>query len=668
MQRINENYSLPRTSFRNDIYRKFEKQFIYIFNNSLRTDEGAYVEHDSTEYTEAFNIFFDSSNSDIKFFVGYTGTGKSTFIRHYFGIRTLGITIYKEKNLVIPISWDGRTVPDTNYAAALNAEICNVLDQATNKIYKSVEEIMLNECDQLVEFIANNRPGILPTLTLPEIRAATQNKWTINQYKILLCQQRTCIELSSSILKYAVTKTDTHSIEQLYFIVDDVETISQIKLAHIVNSYFKIYDCMHNVQCGPYIKILFSLRPHSYRYLNKGIKHQQITSFGHFFDSDKYKLIKNSIPSIKKIFIARFNNALNNTPKPGNQSTWDLAKNTFFDIINNFDNDLLQTICQLCHLDIRAVSDCFQLVLSNRVWCQEHEYTHGIYPVRQEDYRFDAVSVIRTLSCGENPVYTGMTELQFNNSLFSDFQRRPTLDNSKAFIPNILADVQTGECDVFPILIVQYLNGFFSSVAVAPPHTEFIFRKTLTENLLALFNDHVTIEKINLTIDYLFENRVIRKSIISEDDDDSINTLLEDDGLYLTLKGDRLLAMLESDSVYLEILREDIKRDYSRVADSYYKSSLELITENKRQILFDDLIRLCKEIYYSEDEYQSCVKENPYLFSPTPFPITNRAISGVRTSINRAQTLQNTYKSGLVVKLSNLEKEIQTRSRELGYR
>ena len=665
MKKINQKYTQAPSVFRNDIYRKFEKQFKYILSNPLNIDSDEYVEYEDNEYTDAFDTFLYSSESDIRFFVGFTGTGKTTFIKHYFGIKTLGIELTEDGSLVIPISWDGKKLPEDQKEAekSLDEQIKNVIDAATKKIYKSVEELILTESSDIIRFIEKTRSDLLSSLSLEEIAKAQEGRWTVDQIKLEKCRTKNTVEGASSILKYAIENKQS-VVQRIVFVVDDVETVAQKKLEYIVRNYFKIFSCLHNARRVAPVKLLFSIRPHSYRFLRTSLKHEQINAFGNSPFLQRYRLVKNKIPNIKEIFISRFEKATKNTPSPGNPTTWGIAKSIFYEIINDFDDNLIKMISELCHLNIRAITDCFQMILSNRVWCQEFETTSGYFTVRRSDYRFDIVNVVRTMACGENSVYTGMKEIQFNPSNLSDIQDRPILDNSKIFIPNLLIDVKTNECDVLPAIIVHYLDGFFSSAENTPPHTEFISKKTLTNDLYAIFGGSVSEEKITGVLDYLFENRVIRKSIISDDSDATINTLGDEDLLYLTLKGNRLLTMFENDSVLLEVFREDIKREYT---DVFYRSSYELITQGCRPQLFEDLIALAEEIYHNEDRYQTSVAnaDNKTSFYPIVFPITQKIVDGIQNSLSRAQSIQKTAKDLLTSKLTKLINDISRRAEEL---
>lgn len=372
--------------------------------------------------------------------------------------------------------------------------------------------------------------------------------------------------------------------------------------------------------------------------------------------------MKNKIPNIKDIFLTRFENAIKNTAKPGNPATWNMAKSVFYEIINDFDNNILNMIADSCHMNIRAITDCFQMILSNRVWCQVF---YNEFPnVTKNDYRFDIVNVVRTLACGENPVYTGKSYFQFNQNDLTDIQSRPSFDGSNTFIPNIFIDIDTNECDILPAIITKYLDGFFSSQNSSPPQTEFITKKLLIDNILQIFKNNVERERISNVIDYLFENRVIRKSIISKDDDETINKLKEEDYLYLTLKGSRLLQMLEADSVLIEIYREDIKREYD---DSHYKSSYEFILENNQIELFNDLLELVTDIYENEDIYQRyiCDAGKCSSFYDIDFPITQMILKGIEKSLSRLQSINDMDKKILLNKTHKIKQKISDRIKEI---
>ena len=658
---INEKY-IQKYDLRNDIYRKFERQFRFIFYNSINLDEGLYIRHGMEKYEDALDVFMNGVGSDIRFLIGFTGIGKTTLLEQCFSYKTLGAKQIDPGTIIIPNSLDGIKIHDEGYSREIDEQIKNTICILIKKIYKAYEEMILEEGDDIIEFIASTRTNIVPTLSLEELGTAG---YSINQKKIQKGIDKWPVEFASSLLKYVVNKKD--DIKQLVFIVDDLETLSQHKLCYLIESYLKIYDCMHNTENKPSVKLLVSLRPHSFRFLKEDLKYHYISAYGNFFQNQAYRLIKDEIPNVKEIFIARFEWAAKQTPKPGNQATWDKAKEVFYEIIDGFDDNLVQMIVDLCHMNIRSVTDCFQMILSNRVWCQEfNEYTQ--YPsVKREDYRFDIVNVVRTLACGESSVYMGQKETCIERGEISAIQDRPVLDDSVVFIPNLLIDIHTRECDVLPAIIIYYLKGYFESAGPRRSglQSEFLTKGKLVRQLCSIFNEHVEEDKIREVVEYLFENRIIRKSIINNDDDLTFYCLNDGDYLYLTRKGERLLEMLESDSVLLEIYREDICREYLNEDD--YKSSAELVMENKRGRLFEDILTLTRVIYFNEDQYQRYVAEtgNRSAFYEIKFPLTMKVMDGVYKSLTRAQNLEKDERNKLMGRFDELRTLVQERICEM---
>lgn len=659
---INEKYC-QQAYFRNDIFRKFEAQFINCFVNNINIDKNLYVEQPTDEYEKALNIFFGNMNSDIKFFIGYTGVGKTTFLKHYFSSKTMGFGMYGNDAVLIPASWDGKKIPDNDYARAFDNQISNLLDNLIDFLHVSHEILIISESDEILEFINNTRSDIISSLTIREIKESEKFGYTLNQAKLQKSKDMNPVAFSSSVLKYVIAK-HRPDIKRLIFILDDLETLAQHKLCYLLTTYLNIYDCMHNTEVKPIVNLLVSMRPHSFRFLSNNIEHKYINGYGNFLQNESYRVVKNDIPNIKEILISRFDDVFSKAEKPGNPGTWKIAKTKFYEIIDSLDDNIIKTISEICHLNIRAIIDCLHMILSNRVWCQNFA-DYSEYPtVRSNDYRFDIVNVLRTLACGESSVYTGKKDVKFNQDNLSNVLARPRFDDSDIFIPNILININTKECDIFAVILMHYLEGFFSSKTATPPHTEFISKKTLCNNLKEIFGDYVSTEKINEVIDYLFSNRIIRKSIVSKDTDNTLNQLLDDDYVYLTLKGSRLLTMFEKDSVLLEIYREDIKRNYD--SEIYYKTSYELITENNRGLLFEDLVKLVEEIYYNEDSYQNhVITSKKSSFYELNFPISKFILKGVENSLQRAQNVETEEKARLSNRITQLKQTIKNREMEI---
>lgn len=657
MAKINENYTFE-SRLENDIYRKFQDQFDVLLNPPF-DDEKMYVEYKDEEFDRKVQAFKDSRLNEIKFLSGDAGVGKTTYLKHLFKYKTIEMQ-FKKKNLIIPLGWDGLTISDNNYTNDIERIIKSTICNAITKVYGiDYMDILLNECNSLIEFILSTHHDLLYPLDIQEglkYPDAVERK----QQQLSRTASANPIPFYTTLLKYVISKQKA-SINRIIIIIDDVETLSERKISKIVELFFHVFDCLCNMPKKVVIKLLVSLRPNSIKFLNDNLPHQTNSTYG-IFTKGSDVIEKNIIPDMKNIFKRRFEYAESVTAIPGNKDTWLEAKASLMVIVDSIEDNLVKMICELCHNDIRAVTSLFKLILSNRIWCQKFNVLvpDPYLKVNPDDYRFDVVNIVRTISCGENTIYFGNQNLIFNN-LFIGRMKPPSFDGSKIFIPNILADISTGKCDILIVLIMEYLR-ILQNITSTTTLNNFTSKKNLCNELFKLFLRTTTKEKISECLDYMFCNRLIKKSIYSRDSDDSIITLNDEDYVYLTTKGERLLMMMENDSVLLEVYREDIDRAYDDIFLS--KSAYELTLENKREILFLDLIRLTDEIRSLEDSYCYTVINSDSPFCKNLFSITSRIINGIESSLNRSN-LDEEAKERIRLELGRLKSDLSIRKDEL---
>lgn len=117
MLKINENVERNKSLGENDIYRKFSKQFEKLFNpkdkiESKKDFDKVYVE--DYDFEKEITNFIEAETHTIRFCVGYTGIGKSTTIRHCFGLgMDNGVIVNQsQKQLVFPSFFDGYQLND----------------------------------------------------------------------------------------------------------------------------------------------------------------------------------------------------------------------------------------------------------------------------------------------------------------------------------------------------------------------------------------------------------------------------------------------------------------------------------------------------------------------------------------------------------------------------
>lgn len=667
LKAICDKYDRATPSVKNDIFRRFHKQFRYLTQYPVCIDSSEYVEQPTSYYDDEFTAFANSYQSDVRFFIGYTGVGKSTFIRHFFKLTNAAPKMYGKECIVIPSFWNGNRLSDNDYEKEIKENIVQSFAAAQHVINpNSANRFPIDDMPALIDYIRATKAGILYDLTPEEKNEYQDNMEKWNAAILTQTKMMHEVEYASSCLKYFLQKYGSQ-VKRVILVIDDVETLSSAKLKAMIELYFRVYACLHNTAPGHrlIINLLISLRPHSYRYLKYDLPHEQISSYGNYLDNSNYVIFRDDIPDIKRMFEKRFQYATTNTDEPRNKDSWQISQNALQSIVQKFDNQYVNMIRDLCHMNIRAIMDCFQMVLSNRVWCQETkeitEYPH----VAESEYDFDnIVNVTRTLACGEATVYSSKYRNLFGAN---KAQKRLTPDNSDVFIPNLLINPETRECDVLALYIMIYLDYVFSEHRRPTNNSEFISVQQIVDEICDLLGFSAT-DAVFKVIEYLFHNRVIRKSIFDSDSESEINVVQRKNLIYFTQKGERLLKMLKADCVLLEVFREDMVREYKD--DSAYKSSMELVNEKNRTQLFRDLIQLAYEIFQNEDTYvcraYGSAKHKQFETVFSLFPVFRFICDGISTSLSRAQGIEE--HDELQKELQEIIKQYKLRIEELTLR
>lgn len=209
------------------------------------------------------------------------------------------------------------------------------------------------------------------------------------------------------------------------------------------------------------------------------------------------------------------------------------------------------------------------------------------------DYSFNNISVIRALGCNEESMYW---------------------NEENSVIPNIFYTTSEEDLSVQSILLLKYFekkrNNEYYGI-----NSETIF--DIKRELSFVFSTD-DVAKFYRCIELLFECKVLRKSIYDIDDLKNLDkkeSLSDDSMLYISPRGTELYEMFKRDSVLLEMLREDVWRDYS--GWNYIgKTSNELMQERKEKELYMDLLEYIDYLAEKEsdifDEIRFRYKEKEY--------------------------------------------------------
>ena len=638
--RINSNYMNDRidstaTYAKNDIYRKFNKQFDKLFdaNEQISTLEELREIYVSDESFEAdIDDFRRSLSSSTKYCVGYTGIGKSTSIRFCFNLTPNDYRAkldHSRHEVLLPVMLDAfkRTSSANSASIKLTERIsatCTYLLEQFPKTKDYLKTIAGKE--SLYDFILRHTPDALENVNYEDdssydaIDLLDMDKNEEIKVKLRFARKKNPYQYFANFLKFII-KLNYEMIHNLIIILDDIESFPDDVQLEIINDFLKFKECMENTDFPVahsahryYIKLLISLRPDTFRRL-------QLNRRIETFSKNNPVIPKKNAVELSAFFKKRFDYYTKvYANEIGNLNTWTDCYNELVALNNKFNGKYKEMIQKLCFFDIRKSLACYSDIFSNRFYIQANKKREDIFTVSQDEYNFDNITVIRAISCHENLVYFG--------------------DDSASYIPNFFFTTIDDDFSIECLLVMQYFSHQPFSGAYGINAQQF---EVTYANWLSVFGIDFTL-RLRKALDYLFVKKIIRKSIKDSDDlktRDTPDAINNDTHLYLSPLGDEVFKMLTRDSVTLELLREAAWRDYSRRAYNDEPSSALIYATPKRRsrqyIIFNDLLEYISYLSEIEASVISIVHHNKTMSKYLSFfgfeTVSTKLLTGVRRSI-----------------------------------
>ncbi len=296
---------------------------------------------------------------------------------------------------------------------------------------------------------------------------------------------------------------------------------------------------------------------------------------------EAFSLATNSILKKKPIeldlfFKKRFDYYTSQSPKViGNRESWDECYNNLMLLNEAFEGKYKAMIVNLCFCNIRAALAIYSKVFANRFWIQGNRTKEFFFTVDPKQYNFNNINVIRAIGCGNCAVFSGSED---------------------SVIPNIFLTTEHYDYSIPCLLVMKY---FIKMIGEQNDNLEITYGENAIElgkilqQWIRIFGKERT-EQFHKALIYLFEQRVLRKSIEDTDDVDTLDkpeSLENRSKLYISPRGYELMAMLSRDSVYFEMLRECAWREYKGHEMSYSSQpSYELLIQKKQYVIFTDLL------------------------------------------------------------------------------
>ncbi len=616
MFKINGN---TRRNFKigeSDIYRKFSEQFNNLFNaeevaKDEREFEKIYVTDE--DFENQIEVFRNSYTDMIKFCVGYTGIGKTTSIRHCFG---LGVSreahINSEKGeLIFPTFLDGYQIDDIkkfDLSKRISA-VCTELEVRHPELRKFLKTE--DGKTEFYEFIRHHTSFALENID--PIDAMDMDEQQLIKEKLRGAYKESPFEYQANRLKFYIMK-NYDKYKRLVIILDDIESLPENYQNETIAKFLKFHECMKNTDYPNghqyYINLLISVRPHTYRIFRNNRKIET------FAISEPAILKKDSV-DLEKLFDKRFKYYTENSPRViGNMETWKECYRELLSMNTVFEGQYKKMIRNLCFMNVREALASYSRVFANRLWVQKSKAKEEFFSVSSPEYAFNNINVIRALACNEEQMYWG---------------------DYKSIIPNVFLSTEEDDYSIYCILVMRYFHKK-KNEEVYGLNAEKL--KNVIDEWSSIFKEDI-LQKFQEALYFLFEAKILRKSINDFDDIKTLDTkesLNGESKLYISPRGNEIYEMFGRDSVLLEMLRENAWRDYeNREYDR--ASSYELMKEYKQNIIFLDLLEYIDYLREEEDNILSSIEnklgeKEKYKKIFGRKPITQLLLLGVKKSID----------------------------------
>lgn len=585
----------------NDIFRKFKFQFEHFLNaeSVAQSDEQFYkmyvTDSDSERVIKTFLMTLDDSAA---FYIGFTGIGKTTTLRYCLrlGIKdvsnllldtTININDREVKTgkrtIVFPTFANGiYSNGNSQYDIGLPERVQGVC-AALEKEHPGLNDLFMSldgKC-RFIDFLQETVPRIIPSDESIWEKGMTKDELIIKKLERARTEHK--FEYYASKLKWYISlKYDIY--DRLVILFDDVETIPENYQIPFTEQYLHLYRCMRNTkrpENSQYaVKLLISVRPHTRRVLQTDSPTDR--RIGAFPTQD---LFKRHAVDLDLFFEKRFDYYTSLSPQViGNLETWKVCKDVLMSLNHEYANQYKDMISNLCFRDIRRTLTTYARILSNRMWIQDGKPKESNFTINKPDYKFNNITVIRAIGCGEAPAFSG---------------------NEAPEIPNIFYTAEDEDYSIYCLLVMRY----FSRISDKNPDDLYGAYADRFENIKEVWVQAVgkeDAERLVYASFYLFQIKVLRKSIRDFDDYKTMDlpdSIGNDSRLYISMRGKELLHMLSRDSVYLEMLRERAWREYEGKEATYSRlSSAELMKQGNQYLIFLDLLEYVDGIRESEED------------------------------------------------------------------
>lgn len=602
---------VPQSEFKSEFYNIYRKVIEFYFGNPK--EEAIYVEDTDLE-NELMRLILNQE-SKIIYFLGKGGIGKTTLLKNAFNLSDNAVVFDASKDTVyISMSFRGQLLETDIKRFVINSvsSLCTALEER----YKFREHFYSVEGhNEFYDYVKETKSSLLEYVTSVELIG--KNEQEERFFRLQRGEEFDPYSYIASKLKFYLCFYCL-SVNNITMVIDNMETLSSETRFMVVRNILAFFSCMLNAPKDSYRKttilnLILSMRQSTYEKL---IENEEINVY-----NPRTILYKKNPVDMLRYFEMKKETVINTN---GRDELWEDAYEIISSLANKFNRKYSGMIMNLSNYDFQVMKKCYKKILTNKVWLLRGERRKDFLNLSKTDYLFNNISVVRSISCGNNAVYRGMKSV---------------------VLPNVLLNDEFYDDSIIGLLVLSYFIR----------KGKIVKKSRLSDVFFWIFNNDLKIQSsLNRIVGHFIETEILEETYYDKEPIEGNKYLV------ITPRGREIWNMFTSDSVLLEMYREDY---YFSEQDNKcdFMSSFSLMETVGQYEIFTQLFHYISILLVSEKELHKIARDNEKMseyYSCFGSKIqSKRLLEGVIKSIEYSG---NMHSLGIRNSIEELEQSIRT--------
>ncbi len=552
---------VSQETYRSEFVNTYRRAIEFYFGTPK--EESVFVENPELE-RELMRLLLDYE-SRIIYFLGKEGIGKTTFLKNVFGLSD-NVVVFDEAKDIAYVSMDFRGVllemDVDEYMLNSISCVCTALEER----YGFREEFYSIEGHNLFfDHIKKTYCSLLENVSSVELIGKSEQE--VKLLKLQRAEQKYPYAYLASKLNFYLNYYCV-AINNIVIVIDNMETLNKEISGMIAKSILAFFSCLLN---GKYtasakkkfaVNLMFSMRPSTYE---DWVETEEIKAY-----HPVTILYQEKPVDMLKYFSLKRDTIID---KNGMEEVWDDAYEIIMTLANKFNHKYSNMISNLCNYDFESMKKIYKKILMNRVWLLRGERRRDFLNMSKTDYLFNNISVLRSIACGNNAVYRGEKSI---------------------VLPNVMLNDEFNDDSMISLLVLSFLMR----------ERKIVIKKRLFDYFDRIFGSDLGImEALERVVKHFLDTEILEKAYEWK------KPIQENKYLRLTSRGEEIWHLFKSDSVLLEMYREDYFFDEDEDACDFI-SSFQLMNTIGQYEIFIQLFLYIDLLFEKEKELHMKAKRN----------------------------------------------------------